>query len=275
MKRIDEAKARSSETVRRQETSDSGGLIENLLWKSTTDRNSECTNACMQPLVGVCGKVVARSGSLGLNDRKKPITGVTLRESLPHPSKLKKKRRKQSKHQPSVRQSQQGFDVMAHVAHLRRKQAEFNWLPSYEKDDISSSSDLVEEESFPPGSTGPQCVPSTPTLLSSESFELHRPPTSLNTKGRANMDLFNAYYQVPTGQSSIPSYAVARRERAVVQLQEEELHESPYDTRLIEVPNTDSFSPAMEQKSLTAWLNPQSSKLKRFHPIISEPPKEE
>ncbi|PFX29087.1 hypothetical protein AWC38_SpisGene6167 [Stylophora pistillata] len=225
---------RSSETVRRQETSDSGGLIENLLWKSTTDRNRqvnqsdlrrssqtaklsilkvyqdkfphvnwylplisyECTNACMQPLVGVCGKVVARSGSLGLNDRKKPITGVTLRESLPHPSKLKKKRRKQSKHQPSVRQSQQGFDVMAHVAHLRRKQAEFNWLPSYEKDDISSSSDLVEEESFPPGSTGPQCVPSTPTLLSSESFELHRPPTSLNTKGRANMDLFNAYYQV-------------------------------------------------------------------------------
>lgn len=36
--------------------------------------------------------------------------------------------------------------------------------------------------------------------------------------------------QVPTGQSSIPSYAVARRERAVVQLQEEELHEISFPT---------------------------------------------
>lgn len=32
--------ARSSETVRRQET-DSGGLMENLLWKSTTDLNRQ------------------------------------------------------------------------------------------------------------------------------------------------------------------------------------------------------------------------------------------
>lgn len=31
---------RSSETVRRQET-DSGGLMENLLWKSTTDLNRQ------------------------------------------------------------------------------------------------------------------------------------------------------------------------------------------------------------------------------------------
>ncbi|XP_066020811.1 uncharacterized protein [Pocillopora verrucosa] len=270
--------ARSSETVRRQET-DSGGLMENLLWKSTTDLNSECPRARLQPSsVGVCGKVVAR-GSLELNDCKKPITGVIFRGSIPHPSKLKKKKRKRSNNPPRMRQSQQGFDVIAHVAQLRRKHVEFNWLPTNQRDDLASSSHSVEEEPFPPGSTGPQCVPSTPTLLSSESFELHLPPTSHNSKERA-MDLFNSYYQLPqivTGQFSIPSYAVARRERSVAQLQEEKLHESHPDTRHTQLPITDRLTPVVEQQSL-AWLNHQNFQYlpeKLFHPIISEPPKEE
>ncbi|RMX49968.1 hypothetical protein pdam_00013938 [Pocillopora damicornis] len=233
----------SSETVRRQET-DSGGLMENFLWKSTTDLNRQ-----------VCGKVVAR-GSLELNDCKKPITGVIFRGSIPHPSKLKKKKRKRSNNPPRMRQSQQGFDVIAHVAQLRRKHVEFNWLPTNQRDDLASSSHSVEEEPFPPGSTGPQCVPSTPTLLSSESFELHLPPTSHNSKERA-MDLFNSYYQIVTGQFSIPSHP---------------------DTKHTQLPITDRLTPVVEQQSLAAWLNHQNFQYlpeKLFHPIISEPPKEE
>ena len=47
--------------------------------------------------------------------------------TLPHPSKLKKRKQKRPKSMHTPRHSQYGFDVTAHVAQLKRKHAEFNW----------------------------------------------------------------------------------------------------------------------------------------------------
>ncbi|KAJ7388967.1 hypothetical protein OS493_034605 [Desmophyllum pertusum] len=220
--------ARSSQTVRRQEKSlDIEAIKENLLWKSTSDLNGECTRSGDMLPVGVCSKVVARASS-ELYDHQKLLTAVPSRTSLPHPSKLRKRKRKRSKninmHTTSHNQHT-GFDVTAHVAQLKRKQAEFNWLPANLRNDITSSSSCsVDEEPFPPDSIGPQCVPSTPTLVK-ESFELQS--GNMESWQLPTLDLFNTYHQpVPqlSGHFSIPSYAVARRERPQEELQDEGFH---------------------------------------------------
>jgi len=66
---------------------------------------------------------------------EKPTTSVPLKGYLPHPSKLKKRKRRHYKDTLSTSQNivssngrnHYGFDVTAHVAQLKRKQAEFNW----------------------------------------------------------------------------------------------------------------------------------------------------
>jgi len=58
---------------------------------------------------------------------EKPTTSVPLKGYLPHPSKLKKRKRRHYKNTLSTSRNHYGFDVTAHVAQLKRKQAEFNW----------------------------------------------------------------------------------------------------------------------------------------------------
>lgn len=58
---------------------------------------------------------------------EKPATSVPLKGCLPHPSKLKKRKRRLSKNTRTTSGNHYGFDVTAHVAQLKRKQAEFNW----------------------------------------------------------------------------------------------------------------------------------------------------
>lgn len=81
----------------------------------------------------------------------------------------------------------------------------FSRLPSYPRDKIISPSLAVDEEPFPLGSTGPQCVPCTPKLdnteveLQSEHSEtewtLCQLPTLINSKP-ATSDWFMDYQQV-------------------------------------------------------------------------------
>lgn len=76
--------------------------------------------------VKVCGKIVARSAEK--YDQGKRTTAVSSKGFLPHPSELKKRKRKRNKNTcTSSRSAHHGFDVTAHVAQLKRKQAEFNW----------------------------------------------------------------------------------------------------------------------------------------------------
>jgi len=60
-------------------------------------------------------------------DPRKPTTSVPLKGNLPHPSKLKKRKQRHYKNTCSTSRNHYGFDVTAHVAQLKRKQAEFNW----------------------------------------------------------------------------------------------------------------------------------------------------
>ncbi|XP_068722873.1 uncharacterized protein [Montipora capricornis] len=144
--------------------------------------------------------------------------------SLPHPSKLTKRKQKSSKSLRSARHNQCGFDVGAHVAQLKRKHAEFNWLPSHSRDDITSPSSAVDEEPFPARSIGPQCVPGTPTLGTDDFYELQsdnsewplRLPTFRSSES-AVLDFFldqNRHSMVPSRLFSVPSFAVATRERS-------------------------------------------------------------
>ena len=81
----------------------------------------------------------------------------------------------------------------------------FSRLPSYPRDKIISPSLAVDEEPFPLGSTGPQCVPCTPKLdnteveLQSENSEtewtLCQLPALINSKPTTS-DWFMDYQQV-------------------------------------------------------------------------------
>ena len=81
----------------------------------------------------------------------------------------------------------------------------FSRLPSYPRDKIISPSLAVDEEPFPLGSTGPQCVPCTPKLdnteveLQSEHSETEwtpcQLPTLINSKPTTS-DWFMDYQQV-------------------------------------------------------------------------------
>ncbi|XP_078371850.1 uncharacterized protein LOC144655468 [Oculina patagonica] len=274
--------ARSSQTVRRQEKAlDIDTIKESLLWKSAGDHdlNGECTRSGHELPVGVFSKIVARTSSEQY-DQEKQITAVPSKGRLPHPSQLRKRKRKRNKTMCTSSRSHHGFDVTAHVAQLKRKQAEFNWLPT----SMTPSSCSLDEEPFPPDSTGPQCVPSTPTL-GNETFELQsgnildswQLPTSHNSGNRVVFDLFNTFHQPPqlSGQFSIPSYAVARRERSQEEFQGEEFHANLHSTRSL--PAFDRFDSRNEQPSFTAWLNQQHSPFSPENPFypITNPLKEE
>lgn len=60
-------------------------------------------------------------------DQEKQITAVPSKGRLQHPSQLRKRKRKRNKTMCTSSRSHHGFDVTAHVAQLKRKQAEFNW----------------------------------------------------------------------------------------------------------------------------------------------------
>ena len=73
----------------------------------------------------VCSKVV--EGASEQHGYETPTNSVSLKRCLPHPSKLKKRKRRHSENTRSTSRNHHGFDVTAHVAQLKRKQAEFNW----------------------------------------------------------------------------------------------------------------------------------------------------
>ena len=77
----------------------------------------------------VCSKAVERAyEELGHEKPTTPSTSVSFKQCLPHPSKLKKRKRRDFKTTRSTsRKHHHGFDVTAHVAQLKRKQAEFKW----------------------------------------------------------------------------------------------------------------------------------------------------
>lgn len=80
-------------------------------------------------------------------------------------------------------------------------------LPPHPTDDISSPSCTVDEDPFPPESNGPQCVPSTPTLLNDfgelqseiSEWPWQLPTLIQNSENGVVADLFKGYHQVIHG----------------------------------------------------------------------------
>lgn len=62
----------------------------------------------------------------GANSSKQ-LQIVTSKETLPHPSKLRRKTKSTIALKRTVHRQKHGFDVAAHMAQLKRKQAEFKW----------------------------------------------------------------------------------------------------------------------------------------------------
>lgn len=60
---------------------------------------------------------ISNKNNYGLSD-----SGIISREDLPHPSKLRKRKKSSNS-----RRNRTGMEVDAHLALLRRKHAEFNW----------------------------------------------------------------------------------------------------------------------------------------------------
>ena len=75
---------------------------------------------------GKTTKHLGISGAMPGTSPHETLQIVASRESLPHPSKLRKKKLKR---QYGYKQKH-GMDVAAHIAQLKRKQAEFNWWVS-------------------------------------------------------------------------------------------------------------------------------------------------
>ncbi|XP_032218618.1 uncharacterized protein LOC116601889 [Nematostella vectensis] len=88
--------------------------------KEITDADELCLGAGIKM---VKGRAATRENTL----KRASDISISFKEELPHPSKLKKKKRNI---QHNTQRQKKGTDVYAHVAQLRRKKAEFNWLPT-------------------------------------------------------------------------------------------------------------------------------------------------